>query len=481
MPRDQRIPEIDRQDKRLLTVVNAVAAVVRERAGADASFEEESRAEMEVMADALWLREQQRLEARVTTDERVEIGGREYRRLSQPSSTTYHGKWGAHEIHEPLYRQEGVRNGPTVKPLDLRVGVVGERLLPDLGHAVGHLWGSETSREAEVTLATLGFRPPSRTLIEDGVHAIGAAVLAAQDVLDEVVRADEPVPAEVASVSVGMDRMAVQMEEPLTGDARDEALRRREARHYERTPRDPYGYAWRMAWVGTVTRYDAAGEPLRTLRFGGAPSDDPAVLAARLVDEVLHITEARPDAKVVCVQDGARDLEVLRQRLREALPEGIERHHLVDLQHLMGYLGDVVAATEPAGDPRDMLGWYRGKLLADDGAIDDIFRGLRRQAKALPRTARTVRKAYAAALRYICKRRHLMRYASVAAANLPVGSGATESACAVFQLRVKRPGSHWRTDGLRAVMAIRGLVTSGRWDAAWSHLAAWHLAEVRPS
>ena len=73
-----------------------------------------------------------------------------------------------------------------------------------------------------------------------------------------------------------------------------------------------------------------------------------------------------------------------------------------------------------------------------------------------------------------------MRYASVAAANLPVASGATESACAVFQLRVKRPGSHWRADGLRAVMAVRGLVTSRCWDAAWPHFTAWHLAEVTP-
>lgn len=479
MPRDERIPQVDRRNKHLLAMKEHLVALRRERVAEGASFEDESRAAMAVMAEVLWLDEQERLEASVTSAERIEIGGRRYRRLAQPSSATYHGKWGAHEIAEALYREEGVRNGPTIKPLDVRIGVVGKRILPDLGHAIGHLWAKEPSREVEESLSTLGFRPPSRTLIEDGVQAIGAEVVAEQGVLDEALRADETVDDEVASVSVGMDRMAVRMEEPLDGDAREEALRRRARREYERTPPEPYGYAWRMAWVGSVTTYDAEGQALRTIRLGAPAADDPAALAARLADEVLHVVDARPDAKVVCVQDAARDLNVLRERLKQVLPEGVERHHVVDLEHLMGYLGEVVTTGEPAGDPRDMLGWYRGKLLTDDGAIDDIFRGLRRRAKSTPKSEASARKALAAAIRYIKKRRHLMRYASLAKANLPVGSGATESACAVFQLRVKRPGSHWKPDGLRAVMAVRGLVTSARWDATWAHLAAWHLAEVR--
>jgi hypothetical protein len=480
MPRGERIPEVDHEDKRLVTIVKMLHALVGERAGAEASFENESGAAMSVMADALWLFEDQRLRAMVTTAERIEVGERRYQRLPQPSSATYHGKWGTHLIAEALYREEGVRNGPTIKPLDLRVGVVGERLLPDLGHGVGHLWSGETSREAEATLCALGFRPPSRTLIEVGLNAMGNAALAAQATLDEVVRVAEHVAEEVASVSVGMDRMAVRMEESLAGEAYDNALRRRKGRDYERTPTVPYEYAWRMAWVGTVTTYDAEGVALRTLRMGGAPTDDSATLAGRLVDEVLHVVAARPDTKVVCVQDGARDLEVLRKRLRDDLPESVERHHLVDLQHLLGYLGDVVAACEPPEDPHSMLDWYRVQLLRDDHAIDRIFEGLRRRAATLPRTARSARAALGKALRYIRRRRPLMRYAAVAAANLPVGSGATESACALFQLRVKRPGSHWRSDGLRAVMAIRGLVTSDRWDAAWSHLASWHIADVTP-
>jgi hypothetical protein len=433
---------------------------------------------MGVMAQAMWLAEEERLKALTSRAPLVSIDGRQYRRLSQPSSAVYSGRWGAHVVEEPLYRAVDQRNGPTVKPLDLRVGVVGDRLLPDCAHAVGYLSGLMTSREVETTLATLGFTPPSRTTIYGAMMGIGEALVANAEALHETVLADEQVSENVAGVTVGLDRMAVLIDEALEGDARAAALRRRDGRTYERTPAEPHARAWRMAWVGSLTLLDPEGAAIKTIRHGIPPCDDPSQVAARLVDEVCHVVTQVPRVKVVCVQDGARDLDVLRTELRRRLPEGVERHHLVDIQHLLGYLGDVVTACQPAGDPNNVLDWYRAKLLTDDGAIDDIFRGLRRQAKGLARTATAQRAALAAAITYIRTRRKLMRYASVAAANLAVGSGATESACAVFQLRVKRPGMHWQPDGLRPVMAIRGIVSSGRWDLSWSHLASWHRANV---
>lgn len=41
---------------------------------------------------------------------RREVDGVRYRRMHQPSSATYHGRWGPHTIEEPLYREVGIRN-----------------------------------------------------------------------------------------------------------------------------------------------------------------------------------------------------------------------------------------------------------------------------------------------------------------------------------------------------------------------------------
>lgn len=66
--------------------------------------------------EALWLDEQEDLLALVTDHEQIEIDGRRYARLKQKSTAIYYGRWGKHQIEEWLYREAGVRNGPTVKP-----------------------------------------------------------------------------------------------------------------------------------------------------------------------------------------------------------------------------------------------------------------------------------------------------------------------------------------------------------------------------
>lgn len=111
-----------------------------------------------------------------------------------------------------------------------------------------------------------------------------------------------------------------------------------------------------------------------------------------------------------CVQDGAPELRILPQTFRAALPPEANVLELVDFDHLVGYLDDIVDACEPAGDPSDMKGWYRSELLSDDGAIDRIWRNLHRKAKTLPRDdAPAQRKAVAAALSYIRKRKRSSR------------------------------------------------------------------------
>ena len=86
--------------------------------------------------------------------------------------------------------------------------------------------------------------------------------------------------------------------------------------------------------------------------------------------------------------------------------------------------------------------------------------------------------AVAAALRYVRKRKQKMRYASLYEANLPIGSGATESTCWQMQRRVQRPGQSWEVPGLRGILAVRSLVLSERWNEAWKPYAARQRKEV---
>lgn len=479
MPRDKNVPQIDLQDKRLLQLTNAVEALVTERVGPDATFEERQRARFAVMADIMWMGEEADLQALRTEAEQVEFGGKTYRRLNQSSSGCYFGLWGTHVIAESLYRDTSERAGATIKPIELRAGIAHD-MLPELGRALGRELADRTSRAAEKSLRELGFRPPSRAFIE---KQGGAMACELHDDIAEIEAATPPTLPDtttVASVSCGLDRMATRMHEPLEDEQatpRPPVKPRRKP--YKRTPPPPAELNWRMAWVGTVTLYDAEGEPLRTLRYAANADADRDAFADRIVADVCALVQRYPGIPVACIQDAAKDLQVLPEKLAKQLPANSPRYDRVDIHHLLTYLDEVVQTCEPPGDPHRMKLWYKQELLRDDGAIDRIFANLRYAAKKLPKENSAGRIAMAKALRYIRNRRHLMRYAHLSAEKLPVGSGATESTCALMQLRLKRPGMSWEPDGLRGISALRTLVLSERWESAWEVYAAKHRHELR--
>src|SRR5690606_31174680 len=78
---------------------------VQRRLGPNATFEQRNNMAAEIMREGLHRREGQDLRRMTTDDDEVDEEDGRWRRLEQPSSATYFGRWGAHEIAEPLYRK----------------------------------------------------------------------------------------------------------------------------------------------------------------------------------------------------------------------------------------------------------------------------------------------------------------------------------------------------------------------------------------
>lgn len=448
--------------------------------GPNATYEQRRDLEAELMRKILWKREDDDLRESATNADEVEVDGKRYTRLQQRSSATYHGRWGPHMIEEPLYREVGVRNGPTIKPLEVRVGIIAKRLTPDFARIAGELSADDNSRELERVLRTVGMRPPSRSVLEKRVKLMADEVAEQVEELEAASRAAEQLPPDVASISCGLDRFSVRMAEPACPETFETRPPPRRTTPYLRTPPAPKEHHWRKAWVGSVSLYDCNGKELHTWRYATEAEADPSHLARRVASDVAHVLQARPGIPVHVVQDAAPELRALPEALERALPSTATVRVLIDFEHLAGqYLDAVVDACEPAGDPYNMKSWYRSELLRDDGAIDRIWRALREREKRLPGSDTTARKAVADALSYIRKRKPMMRYASHYAANLTIGSGATEGTCWSMQQRVKRAGQSWEL-GLRGTLAVRALVGSARWSPAWQTYAAHHRRDVRP-
>lgn len=82
-------------------------------------------------------------------------------------------------------------------------------------------------------------------------------------------------------------------------------------------------------------------------------------------------------------------------------------------------------------------------------------------------------------LEYFRSNRHRMRYAELAAKNLPIGSGVVEAACKTLaSQRMKRSGMHWRQEGGQAILTLRALAQSDRFERGWAMVAATYKRHV---
>ena len=62
-----------------------------------------------------------------------------------------------------------------------------------------------------------------------------------------------------------------------------------------------------------------------------------------------------------------------------------------------------------------------------------------------------------------------MRYADTQARHLPIGSGVVEAACrTLVTQRLKRSGMRWRRAGGQAILTLRSLLQSARFEQAWA-------------
>ena len=244
-----------------------VAALQREREkriGPNSTFEERRDADLGILQDVLWNAEEGDFKKSTTDAEEVEVNGKKFRRLNQVSSATYFGRWGAHEVEEALYREVGVHNGPTIKPVELRVGII-EHMTPDMARVTGALNAELSSRALERVLRVVGHVPPSRVFLAERMTQMGKQIADAAAEFEAVARAAEPMPAGVASVSCGLDRMSVRMSESVEGEAVPPPTR---TEPYERAapPAKEHHYRKAWVWVGSTTVYDAKGAELATWR-----------------------------------------------------------------------------------------------------------------------------------------------------------------------------------------------------------------------
>jgi len=134
---------------------------------------------------------------------------------------------------------------------------------------------------------------------------------------------------------------------------------------------------------------------------------------------------------------------------------------VLDFYHASQYLSETLATcrTMPKAQRHTLYKRLRHALRHQSDGVEVVQEALR----ALAITHRS--KAIPRALSYLETHAHRLRYVTLEACKLPIGSGQVESAVRrVVNLRFKAPGSFWTETTVSGLMHLRAAFKAGRWD-----------------
>lgn len=411
----------------------------------------------------------------------IMVDGVAYRRHEQGTGT-YHSLCGDLPVLRDTFRQMGVRNGPTVVPLELVAGLI-ERATPALAYDVAHGYAQHDMRAHEANLRTAHRIPPSRSTLERLAGAIAESTVRHVPRIEPLLRRSEKVPEGAVSIVMGLDRTSVAMLEERPANAPPKPEPKRTTPRVRRRP-PPCDINWRMAYVGTVSFCNVSGEALEIRRYASPACDDPVEVVERMTADLRVALKKDPTLNAGIMQDGAHEMwnrtregmQTLRaEGLLKRWREGIDRYHLVER------LADALKIVEPDFQTRkELLDRWCTDFDERNSTIDDIdeFLGQRylAQRDTLTREQRAKLEDH---IIYIGNNNDRMRYVTLRNAGLPVGSGVTESTAKnTIGHRAKGSGQRWLEHNLRGALTLRAIHQSNRLPRFWTHFSRRYVANV---
>ena len=388
----------------------------------------------------------------------ISVDEKTYRKVGRYEGT-YYTKAGPVKLMRSLYRDASVRNDKTVDAISLKLGCVEDGWLPETADAMACLLQSVPGAEAEKLARKLGRVTYSASSFKRVGSAVGHLYEAQRNDIEDALIAECVIPDKTRSLTVSLDRVALPMEVDVprkVGRPKKDAPKRSVARVYE------------MAWVGTVSLVDGAGEALHTIRYGATGTKKPSSpeqLLESMQGDVKALLARNKRLKVMAIADGAKDVvELLDLKFSES-ELGVAVMRLVDFWHVIEKLGKAAAALLGGDDGSRRLAQWKLRLLNNSSAPGQILRELEDSGLEWKKVGDTT--PIHDAITYLTNNADRMNYAAARAAGLNIGSGTVEATCkSLVQVRMCRSGARWRPDTAQALLSLRALALSDRWDSA---------------
>lgn len=273
--------------------------------------------------------------------------------------------------------------------------------------------------------------------------------------------------AERARLVQGMDSYAWPPQDRLAGrriviSTDGGRLRLREKKRGPKTKkgRNRYAGAWREPKLFIIYVVDEQGRQEQ----GFAPLidgllQDPNKLFA-LLAHYLQRLEVQASDQLLFVSDGAKWIWNRIPALLETLAIETQKVHLlIDFYHAVEHLNRV-ASLRKGWSNRKRKRWFnQQRKLLREGHVEQVIEAIR--PLCCGRYSRSIRSE----LNYFINHRTHMDYGHMAQLNLPLGSGAVESAIRrVVNLRLKGPSIFWNKQNAELMLMLRSFYKAGRWN-----------------
>jgi hypothetical protein len=224
--------------------------------------------------------------------------------------------------------------------------------------------------------------------------------------------------------------------------------------------RTRYNAEWREPKLLIIYVVDAQGKLEKSFSpFIDGCIKGPAALFQMLKNYLSSLCIQNAD-KVLFVADGARWIWTRIPGLIKSLDLDPKRvYELIDFYHAVQHLGNV-AALRKKWSTKERKAWIakqrrlllKGEAASVIKAVKTICRG--RNSKSITRERN-----------YFVRNEQRLAYPIMKALNLPIGSGAVESAVRrVINLRIKGPCIFWYKENAERILMLRSYYKSGRWN-----------------
>jgi len=352
-----------------------------------------------------------------------------------------------------------------VCPLEMRVGIVEGFFTPTAARQVAYVTAQMPPREGEGLFREIGNMQPSTGSLERLPKNLSTHWEKHRLTWETQLRRQEKVVAEAATLAVSLDGVMAPMRPG------PDAPEKQAGSESAKQPKGPKGY--QEVGCGTVSLYNAEGQRLQTVRYGRQPERKKVTLCQQLQSECQAILAVRPRLKLVRLADGARENWRFLESLDVGLPpDQVETWDIVDFYHACDHLKRATDLVWGEFSPKGKAEFVRLKTLLKemDGGVETLIAALRYRVRCASKAKRSQLRTE---LNYFRNQRHRMDYAAYLRQNLPIASGVVEAACkTLVTQRLKQSGMRWSGDGAQAILTLRSLIQSGRWEHGWALLRA---------